>query len=170
MVIDTQLKASVRNPSFNEIADIIDLIAGEVYTENAGSLLSVTPPDLWKRISSGDIFCAYSGEEMVGTASLVEYGNGHRDAELATLYVKQEFRNQGISTMLKDKVVDRAVEKGHRLLYAYVNRDAFPRFKQWGFAETSSTPEKLEMYCEACPRYKKNCDEIPVMSYIPRAE
>ncbi len=162
-MVQLQEMVKIGNASSKDIYAVLDIIEEEKFREDgSGTLLEVSSNELYSRIQKGNAFAAYVNDQLVGFASLIEY-NGV--AEMATLYVNPELRNLGISSMLKDKVVARAAEKGFMELYAYTNEDALPKFMKWGFRLTETTPEKLESYCLQCPKYQKSCDEKPVVLY-----
>lgn len=167
-MVQLQEKVKIENARVNDISEILDMIEDEKFKEDgSGSLLAVTPIDLSLRIQRGNAFAAYNGNELVGFASLVEYDGV---AEMATVYVKPEMRAMGISSQLKDMVVERAKERGYEVLFAYTNDAALPKFQSWGFALTESTPEKLSNYCQNCPKYNVSCNERPVaLELYPKA-
>ena len=92
----------------------------------------------------GCIYLAKSDDKIIGTAGLVNAGNGVY--ELVKMAVAPAFRGKGISRMLLDKCLDKAKELNAKKIFLYSNSQlttAISLYKKYGFIHVDATGSPL---------------------------
>ena len=90
----------------------------------------------------GALLVAMSGEQPAGTIALRRLDS--RSGEVKRLYLRPQFRGQGLGRLLVDAVMDRARDLGYEALYADtlpVMTDALSLYERMGF-------ERVEAYAQ----------------------
>ena|SRR3989338_6674093 len=131
--------------------------------DGSGFLLSLNTDSVKRLVGSGNFFVAYAGRHLSGCASIVEYDG---IAELRSLAVNAKYQSHGIGSMLIEECKKEASERGHKRLYALVNRRAYKIFQKHGFADARTPPEKLAKDCISCPLYNGKCNEKAIVASL----
>lgn len=95
--------------------------------------------------SGGFIYLAKSGERIIGTAGLVNAGNGLY--ELVKMSVAPAFRGQGISKMLIEKCLNKAKELKALKIFLYSNSRltrALSLYQKYGFVHVDPAGSPLQ--------------------------
>lgn len=90
--------------------------------------------------TGGAIFLAKTGDVIVGTAALINEGNGL--FELAKMAVTVQFQGRGISKLLMENCLEKAVEFGATKVYLVSNSrlaTAIGLYKKYGFTAVPVT-------------------------------
>ncbi|CAN5720188.1 hypothetical protein BH10BAC2_BH10BAC2_17780 [soil metagenome] len=88
----------------------------------------------------GAIFLARSGNEIMGSAAIIN--EGHGIFELAKMTVAPAFRGKGISKLLIEKCIDAANERNAKKLILFSNsqlQTAITLYKKYGFTHVDVT-------------------------------
>ncbi len=89
-----------------------------------------SPPD-------GIFYIVLVDDEIIGTAGLRKLEND--SAELKRMFIKKEFRGQGLGTALMEKLIEFACHQDYKRIYLDSNRSlkaAQALYKKFGFQET----------------------------------
>lgn len=92
----------------------------------------------WVKDKSIPIACIWGG-------NAIDQQTGDRQTHIFLLYVKPLYRNQGIATMLLEKMHDYASEKGDRRISLMVyedNKEAINLYKKLGYQTSSYWMER----------------------------
>ena len=84
--------------------------------------------------NGGCIYLAMIGEKVIGTAALINEGNG--EYELAKMSVTPEFRGKGISKLLIEKCFQQATQLGAKKILLFSNsklQTALNLYTKYGF-------------------------------------
>ena len=90
--------------------------------------------------TGGAIFLAKSGDEIVGTAAIIN--EGHDIYELAKMTVAPKFQGKGISKLLLEKCLEAAKERNAKKIILYSNsqlQTALSLYKKYGFKHIEVT-------------------------------
>lgn len=90
--------------------------------------------------NGGAIFLAKSGDEIVGTAAIIN--EGHDIYELAKMTVAPKFQGKGISKLLLEKCIEAAKERSAKKIILYSNsqlQTALSLYKKYGFKHIEVT-------------------------------
>lgn len=90
--------------------------------------------------NGGVIYLAKSGEEIVGSAAIIN--EGHGIYELAKMSVAPAFQGKGISKLLLEKCIGAAKEKNAKKLILFSNsrlQTAIALYKKYGFRHIDVT-------------------------------
>lgn len=147
----------IRKATYCDIPVILALMKDNYFKEDgSGFLLPADASSVRKVVKSGGFFVATMNNEVIGCASVVEYGI----AEVRSLCVDSFYRHLGIGGMLIEECKSYASSKGYKKLYALVNSEASRLFYKHGFADDNTPPQKIEKDCINCPLYHKTlCKE-----------
>lgn len=100
----------------------------------------------------GYIFFAKSGDEIMGTVSLIK--KSEKVYELAKMAVTETAQGKGIGKKLMDKCIEISVEKGIEKFILYTNKKLIPAitlYRRYGFREKALNENKYiesDMYME----------------------
>lgn len=92
----------------------------------------------------GCIYLAKADDKIVGTAGLANEGNGVY--ELVKMSVTPAFRGHGISRMLLDKCLNKAIELNAKKVFLYSNSQlttAISLYKKYGFVHVDASNSPL---------------------------
>jgi len=90
--------------------------------------------------NGGAIFLAKSGDEIVGSAAIINEGEGI--FELAKMAVTTAFQGKGISKLLLEKCIEAAKERNAKKLILFSNsqlQTAISLYKKYGFKHVDVT-------------------------------
>lgn len=90
--------------------------------------------------NGGVIFLAKSGDEIVGSAAIIN--EGHDTYELAKMTVAPVFQGKGISKLLLEKCLEAAKEKNAKKIILFSNSQlqaAISLYKKYGFKHVDVT-------------------------------
>ena len=90
--------------------------------------------------NGGVIFLARSGDEIVGSAAIIN--EGHGIFELAKMTVATAFQGKGISKLLLEKCLEAAKERNAKKLILFSNsqlQTAISLYKKYGFKHVDVT-------------------------------
>ena len=92
----------------------------------------------------GVLFGAFDGETLVGFA-IYRPNLSHNTAQLAYLYASNNYRNQGIGSMLTERVISLAKENGAKRLYVSATPSAptVDFYRSHGFEVTREINQQL---------------------------
>lgn len=99
-----------------------------------GDLKMLDHPEREIIAPGGALYLAKSGEEVVGSAALINEGNGM--FELAKMSVADTHKGKGISKLLIEKCLDKAKELGAKKIYLQSNSQlttALGLYQKYGF-------------------------------------
>jgi len=88
----------------------------------------------------GVIFLARSGDEIVGSAAIIN--EGHDTFELAKMTVSTAFQGRGISKLLLEKCIEAAKERNAKKIILFSNsqlQTAISLYKKYGFKHVDVT-------------------------------
>ena len=88
----------------------------------------------------GVIFLARSGDEIVGSAAIIN--EGHDTYELAKMTVSTAFQGRGISNLLLEKCIEAAKERNAKKIILFSNsqlQTAISLYKKYGFKHVDVT-------------------------------
>lgn len=99
-------------------------------------------------------------DEVVGCVALRDYCEGL--VEVRSLVVATERRGHGIGTVLVDRVVQTALERGVKTIFTLTYRPHI--FERLGFTRVDKHrfPQKVWADCRRCPK-RDHCDEIALI-------
>lgn len=109
-----------------ELDNVHNTIVAEQRAANSNCLFEL---DIYK-----NVYVMYYNEQAVGCIAFTDVINGN--IEIGRVYVREEYRNQGIATKIFDKVLKSSIEKGANslILDTYERlEDAVRLYKKWGF-------------------------------------
>ena len=90
--------------------------------------------------NGGVIFLARSGDEIVGSAAIIN--EGHDTYELAKMTVSTAFQGKGISKLLLEKCIEAAKERNAKKIILFSNsqlQTAISLYKKYGFKHVDVT-------------------------------
>jgi ribosomal protein S18 acetylase RimI-like enzyme len=90
--------------------------------------------------NGGAIFLARSGDEIVGSAAIIN--EGHDTYELAKMTVSTAFQGKGISKLLLEKCIEAAKERNAKKIILFSNsqlQTAISLYKKYGFKHVDVT-------------------------------
>jgi len=90
--------------------------------------------------NGGVIFLARSGDEIVGSAAIIN--EGHDTYELAKMTVSAAFQGKGISKLLLEKCIEAAKERNAKKIILFSNsqlQTAISLYKKYGFKHVDVT-------------------------------
>ena len=90
--------------------------------------------------NGGVIFLARSGDEIVGSAAIIN--EGHDTYELAKMTVSTAFQGRGISKLLLEKCIEAAKERNAKKIILFSNsqlQTAISLYKKYGFKHVDVT-------------------------------
>jgi len=90
--------------------------------------------------NGGVIFLARSGDEIVGSAAIIN--EGHDTFELAKMTVSTAFQGRGISKLLLEKCIEAAKERNAKKIILFSNsqlQTAISLYKKYGFKHVDVT-------------------------------
>ncbi|MEK6852531.1 MAG: GNAT family N-acetyltransferase [Nanoarchaeota archaeon] len=168
-----QNKAEVRRASLEDVPGIVELIERYRFKpDGSGFLLPVNKEGIETLVASESFFVAHDTRRVVGCSSIVEYGNEEFEeiAELRSLVVDNEYRGQGIGSLLVEECIDEAVKRAYSELYALTQMETYNNlFKGLGFELLDERPiQKLAEDCAKCPLHNNGCNEITIVYRFSR--
>lgn len=110
-----------------------------------------------------DFFVCKDNENIIGTAALhVLWENL---AEIRSIAVLKEYRNQGIGKKLIERCLKEAGELGVEKVFALTYNPKF--FKKFGFKDIdkNTLPQKIWGDCLKCPKFPE-CEEVAVIKIL----
>ena len=136
---------------------IRDLIAESAFKgDGTGSLIPVSRNEVKRLIHQGRFVTAHDGIDVVGCASVVEYGEGEeRIAELRSLKVADPYQGNGVAGKLIGRTIEMAGGYGHSELYALANPTALPVFINNGFEIVANFYDARRFFTDSLWRAKK---------------
>lgn len=109
-----------------ELDDVHNIIVAEQRAANSSCLYEL---EIYK-----NVYVMYYNELAVGCIAFTDVIDGN--IEIGRVYIREQYRNQGIATKIFKKVLDSAIEKGAKSL----TLDTYERlenavrlYKKWGF-------------------------------------
>lgn len=132
----------------------------DVYAEK-GELLSRSQLDFFERIR--DFLVVREGDDLVGLSALHVLWSDL--AEIRSLAVAPERKEEGIGRMLVDQCLDDARDLGIRKVFALTYQPGF--FEKMGFrrVDKSELPHKVWKACLDCVKFP-DCDEIAMIREV----
>lgn len=131
--------------------------------DNGDFLLPRTESEIRESIGKGNFFVAVGGGEVIGCASLEEYGGL---AELRSLVVDGERTGEGTGKKLIRRVEGLAKRRDYNTLYAFADKGLVGYYEMQGFENRGkfinggtapdmnrNISEKMKRYCLSCNRY-----------------
>lgn len=100
-----------------------------------------------------NVYVMYYGKRAVGCIAFSDVINGN--IEIGRVYVREEYRNQGIATKIFEKVLKSSIEKGANslVLDTYERlEDAVRLYKKWGFEVVPQFEELKDSPYSICMR------------------
>lgn len=154
-------EVTVRPAAMRDIPRILELINGYA---SQGIMLPRTEFELSENIR--DFLVAYNGQQLSGCAALHFYTP--TSAEVRSLAVKPEVKQQGIGRVLVEAVEKEAIENDLESIFAFTYVPGF--FSRLGFGEVErgELPLKAWKDCLRCPKFH-SCDEIAVLKRLKPA-
>ena len=122
----------------------VDREMTHAFLENESYWAAGVPRDVFERSIAGSmVFGIYRGEEQVGFARVVS--DRATFAWIGDVFVRDEFRGQGLSKWLMETIVTHPDLQGLRR-WMLATRDAHGLYKQYGFTELHDPTRFMERW------------------------
>lgn len=145
----------IRKARISDIAQIEEIIG---YYAQQGRLLPRTRQELKQTIPF--FLVLNENKAILGCTALVPYSQDL--AEIRSLAVKEQYKNQGRGRKLVEKILREAKKRKIKTVFAFTYTPMF--FEKLGFkrVDKQKLPEKYWKDCYQCPKYP-SCDEIALI-------
>ena len=131
------------------------------YFADRDELLPRSLSELYENVR--DCFVVRQDERVIACVSLHVFWSDL--AEVRSLAVAEDTREQGIGAQLVKACLKEAEELGINTIFCLTYRPAF--FEQFGFSQVDKMelPRKVWTECYRCPKFP-NCDEVALVYYL----
>jgi amino-acid N-acetyltransferase len=128
------------------------------YCADRGEMIARSLSEIYENIR--DFFVVRQGEQVVGCVALhISWLNL---AEVRSLAVAEDNREQGIGAQLVDVCLKEAEDLGAATVFCLTYKPAF--FEKFGFSQVDKAelPRKIWTECYRCPKFP-DCDEVALI-------
>lgn len=127
------------------------------YADN-GEMLARSLSEIYENVR--DYFVVRQGERVIACAAL--HVSWLDLAEIKSLAVAEDSREQGIGAQLVEVCLQEAKELGIATIFCLTYKPAF--FEKFGFSQVDKMelPRKVWTECYRCPKFP-NCDEVALV-------